>query len=78
MKTVIAKALINSYSYNKYRKIISDLLIVGKSSGAIQSEDLTHYSSLNETRMHRLDKTIKISEDILLKLQSLKRFFLLK
>jgi hypothetical protein len=72
MKTVIAKALINSYSYNEYRKIISDLLIEGKSSGAIQSDDLTHYSSLNETRMHRLDKTIKFSEDILLKLQSLK------
>jgi hypothetical protein len=72
MKTVIAKALINSYSYNEYRKIISDLLIEGKSSGAIQSEDLTHYSSLNETRMHRLDKTIKIPEDILVKLQSLK------
>ena len=72
MKTVIAKALINSYSYNEYRKIISDLLIEGKSSGAIQSDDLTHYSSLNETRMHRLDKTIKFSEDILLKLQALK------
>jgi hypothetical protein len=72
MKEIIKTALINSYSYNGYRKIISDLLIEGKSSGAIQSEDLTHYSSLNETRMNRLDKTIKISDDILLKLQSLK------
>ena len=63
MKTVIAKALINSYSYSEYRKTISDLLIEGKSSGAIQSEDLTHYSILNETRMHRLDKTIKISDE---------------
>ncbi len=72
MKTVIAKALINSYSYNEYRKIISDLLIEGKSSGAIQSEDLTHYSSLNETRIHRLDKTITISDENSLKLQSLK------
>ena len=72
MKTVIAKALINSYSYNEYRKIISDLLIEGKSSGAIQSEDLTHYSSLNETRMHRWDKTITISDENSLKLQALK------
>ena len=72
MKAVIAKALLNSYTYNEYRKIISDLLVEGKSSGDIQSEDLTHYSSLNETRMHRLDKTIKISDEILLKLQSLK------
>jgi len=72
MKEIIKTALINSYSYNGYRKIISDLLIEGKSSGAIQSEDLTHYSRLNETRMNRLDKTIKISEEIVLKLQSLK------
>lgn len=76
MKTVIAKALINSYSYNEYRKIISDLLVQGKSSGDNQSEDLTHYSSLNETRMLRLDKTIKISDDIVLKLQSLKNEYI--
>ena len=76
MKTVIAKALINSHSYNEYRKIISDLLFQGKSSGAIQSEDLTHYSSLNETRMHRLDKTIKISDENLLKLQALKNEYI--
>lgn len=76
MKTVIAKALINSYSYNEYRKIISNLLIEGKSSGAIQSEDLTHYSSLNETRMHRLDKTIKISDEVVFKLKSLKNEYI--
>ncbi|MSP85552.1 MAG: thioredoxin family protein [Flavobacteriaceae bacterium] len=76
MKTVIAKALINSYSYSEYRQIISDLLVEGKSSGAIQSEDLKHYSSLNVTRIDRLDKTIKISEDILLKLHSLKNEYI--
>jgi hypothetical protein len=76
MKTVIAKALINSYSYNEYRKIISNLLIEGKSSGAIQSEDLTHYSSLNETRMHRLEKTIKISDEVVFKLKSLKNEYI--
>lgn len=77
MKTVIAKALINSYSYIEYRKIISNLLAEGKSSAAIQSEDLTHYSSLNETRMNRLDKTIKVFDEVLLKLQSLKNEYIL-
>ena len=76
MKTVIAKALINSYSYSEYRIIISDLLNEGKSSGDNQSEDLTHYSSLNETRMYRLDKTIKVSDEIVLKLQSLKNEYI--
>ena len=76
MKTVIAKALMNSFSYNDYRKIISDLLIEGKSSGDNQSEDLTHYSSLNETRMHRLDKTITISYENVTKLQALKNNYI--
>lgn len=76
MKTVIAKALMSSFSYSDYRKIISDLLIEGKSSGDNQSEDLTHYSSLNETRMHRLDKTITISDENVTKLQTLQNNYI--
>ena len=72
MKIPVAKALFNSHSYPEYRKLISDLLLEKKSTGDEQSEDLTHYSELNETRMHRLDKTIKITEETSLKLKSLK------
>ncbi|MEC5165845.1 thioredoxin-like negative regulator of GroEL [Flavobacterium sp. PL11] len=72
MKTTIAKALFNSHPYLEYRKLVSDLLLENKSTGHQQSDDLTHYSSLNETRMNRLDKTIKITEENVLKLQSLK------
>jgi len=71
MKIPIAKALFNSHSYSEYRKLISDLLLEKKSTGDEQSEDLTHYSELNETRMNRLDKTIKITEETSLKLKSL-------
>ena len=76
MKTNISKALLKSFTYIEYKKNISDLLKIGKSSGDIQSEDLIHYSSLNETRIHRLDKTMKISEEIVLKLQSLKNEYI--
>ncbi|MDD2674688.1 MAG: thioredoxin family protein [Flavobacterium sp.] len=72
MKIPVAKALFNSHSYSEYRKLITDLLLEKKSTGEEQSEDLTHYSELNETRMHRLDKTIQISEEIIQKLKSLK------
>ena len=71
MNTVVAKALFNSHSYEKYRKTVSDLLLKGLSTGNEQSEELTNYSSLNETRMNRLDKTIKISDENILKLKSL-------
>ncbi len=71
MKIPVAKALFNSYSYSEYRKLVSDLLVEGKSTGNEQSEDLTHYSALNETRMNRLDKTIKITEENSITLKSL-------
>ena len=76
MNTVVAKALFNSHSYEEYRKTVSDLLLKGLSTGNEQSEELTNYSSLNETRMNRLDKTIKISDENILKLKSLKRDYI--
>ncbi|HEX8269952.1 MAG TPA: thioredoxin family protein [Flavobacterium sp.] len=75
MKVAVAKCLANSYSYTEYRKIVSDLLSQDKSSGKEQSPELTHYSLLNETRMNRLDKTIIISEDIILKMLDLKKSY---
>lgn len=71
MMVSIAKAIFHGYSYSEYRQIVSDLLQEGKSTGNEQSEDLTHYSSLNETRMNRLDKTIKISDETINGLKSL-------
>ena len=63
MKDIISNSLANTYSYEAYRTRIKNLLAEGKSSGDEQSEDLLHYSELNETRMNRLDKTIKITPD---------------
>ena len=76
MKTAIAKALFNSHSYLEYRKLVSDLLLENKSTGNEQSEDLTNYSTLNETRMNRLDKTMKITEENSIKLKSLQREYI--
>jgi len=76
MKSIVAKALFNSYSYAEYRKLVTDLLSEGKSTGNDQSESLTHYTSLNEARMNRLEKTIKISEETIAKLQSLEHHYI--
>ncbi|UQD55347.1 thioredoxin family protein [Flavobacterium sp. K5-23] len=76
MKPTIAKALFNSYSYSEYRKIVSDLLKDGKSTGNEQSEALTHYSSLNETRLNRLEKTMKVSEENIIKIKSLEKDYI--
>jgi len=76
MKSIVAKALFNSYSYAEYRKLVTDLLSEGKSTGDDQSESLTHYTSLNEARMNRLEKTIKISEETIEKLQNLENHYI--
>jgi thiol-disulfide isomerase/thioredoxin len=76
MKTYIAQALFKSYSYPEYRKLMADLLIEGKSTAVEQTEERTHYSELNETRMHRLDKTIKITEENTTVLKNLSKSYL--
>jgi len=63
MRDIILNSLANTYSYEAYRTRLQSLLAEGKSSGDEQSEDLFHYSELNETRMNRLDKTIKITPE---------------
>ena len=76
MKVAVAEGLQKSHSYLKYRKIVTDLLADGKSTGEHQSEELTHYSELNEARMNRLDKKMVISEENIQKLLSLKKQYL--
>lgn len=76
MRKSIAKALFNSHSYSEYRKLVSDLLKDDKSTGNEQSAVLTNYSHLNETRMNRLEKTLKISEENVQKLESLKNDYI--
>lgn len=71
MKNIIAKALFKSHTYPEYRKLVADLLVDGKSTGSEQSESLTNYSKLNDARMNRLDKTIKLTDEIVLKLENL-------
>lgn len=76
MKSIVAKALFNSHSYAEYRKIVTDLLSEGKSTGSEQSDSLTNYSKLNEARLNRLEKTMTISEDVISKLQHLDNHYI--
>ncbi|WP_299012038.1 thioredoxin family protein [uncultured Polaribacter sp.] len=63
MKEIIKKGLENAITYVEYRNLVSNLLKEDKSTGPNQSADLTNYSMLNDRRMKRLDKTIKITEE---------------
>lgn len=63
MKDIILNSLAKTYTYDTYRLRLQSLLFEGKSSGDEQSEDLLHYSEMNNTRMDRLDKTMIISPE---------------
>jgi hypothetical protein len=76
MESVVKKALLNSHTYSEYRKVVSDLLLEGKSTGNKQSEDLINYTNLNQTRMNRLDKTIRVPDENILELQTLKKEYI--
>ena len=73
MKEIIANSLQKTISYTDYRALVRNLLAEGKATGPEQSKDLTNYSRLNDRRMKRLDKTIKISEEVMLAFQKLKQ-----
>ena len=63
MKEIIKNSLKKSLTYQEFRSLVSRLLEKGKSTGPIQTEELTNYSFLNDKRMKRLDKTIKITDE---------------
>ena len=73
MKKIIENSLKTAISYSAYRSLVNNLLIKGKSTGPEQSEDLTNYSLLNDRRMKRLDKTIKISKETIQEFQKVKQ-----
>lgn len=73
MKDIIEKSLQNTLTYTSYREKVIELLSENKSTGHVQSEDLTNYSLLNDKRMKRLDKTIKLSDKTIAKIKELKQ-----
>ena len=76
MKTTINQSLSQSFTYADYRNHVSKLLKEGFSTGNEQTADLLHYSELNEVRMNRLDKTIKISIENIQKLVAFQKEYI--
>lgn len=56
-------ALDKAITYENYRVLVQKLSHEKKSTAPEQTETLTYYTSLNNARMRRLDKTIKIPEE---------------
>lgn len=71
-KTIINPVYLEKgLSYLEYKKLVDELLAQGKTTGPNQSEFLTHYTNLNVHRMHRLDKTVKLKDELVDRLKSI-------
>lgn len=76
MNSNIKNSLDHSFSYEEYRNLLTNLLKVGKTTGNDQSEAMIHYAELNEARLHRLDKTMQVTDEVKLKLEQLTKEYL--
>lgn len=73
MNSIIEKSLKDSFSYQEYRDFVTDVAKEDKTTGHEQREDLIHYTQLNEARLHRLDKTIQVVDEVKTVLQNLSK-----
>lgn len=75
MEAIIEQSLTRSVSYQEYRNIVTELISRNLSTGHTQSDELLHYSTLNEARMNRLDKTLKVPAELSAALNQLRSEF---
>lgn len=67
--TTIAKAM----DYETYRSFIQERLANNQSTGTNHSESMVNYTTLNERRMKRLDKTTKLTTETLTALTNIEQ-----
>ena len=72
-KEVIQKSLSRAISYGEYRQLVAELASEGRSTGLEQTEALSNYTLLNDKRMKRFDKTLKVDENTIDKIKSIRQ-----
>jgi len=63
MNSIIKKSIEKGISYLEYRDLVKNLSNDNSNSGIEKTEALVDYTKLNDKRMKRWDKTIKVSEE---------------
>ncbi len=65
--------LSNRYTYTAFRQLTNELLAKGQTTGHDHSPDMLHYTELNVTRMNRLDKRSRLTDETLEALHKIER-----
>ena len=69
----IKEATHNAMTYKEYRSLVSNLAAAKSNSGPEKTAALAEYTQLNDRRMNRWDKTLKIPLEIQEKISSIDR-----
>ena len=70
IKEIISNSLNKSMSYADYRNLVSQLVDEKSTTGNDKTEALAEYTMLNDRRMKRWDKTMKVSDEMKTKIES--------
>ena len=62
--SLVKENISKGVNYQEYRELVAQHVEKGTSTGPIQSEELSNFTLLNHSRMKRLDKTTKVSEEL--------------
>ena len=72
LENILHEGLSNSMSYQEYRALMDELVATQSTTGLDKSEEIVAYTALNEQRMKRWDKTLKVSDEAQQKIASFK------
>jgi len=61
---IIDSALPKSITYQDYRELVNTLVENNATTGFDKSEAMVNYTMLNDRRMKRWDKTVKVSDEV--------------
>ncbi len=67
---IIKESLNKAMSYDEYRTLVTSLVEQQSTTGNEKTEALVEYTKMNDRRMKRWDKTVKLSDDALEKISA--------
>jgi thiol-disulfide isomerase/thioredoxin len=70
IKDIISDSLSKSISYSEYRALVGQLVEDKSTTGNEKTEALSNYTMLNDRRMKRWDKTVKLSDEAISNIKS--------
>ncbi|GAB5563668.1 MAG: thioredoxin family protein [Winogradskyella sp.] len=70
IKDIIATSLDQSMTYEAYRALVQELVENQSTTGHEKTEALVNYTMLNDIRMKRWDKTVKLIDEFKSKIES--------